>query len=91
MVVATYPGASASQIELEVADPLEKAIRTMQDVQKVYTKCYNDYATIEVDLALTTADDAVSQDWMKLRNKVGDSEYADSRLRGRPAEAFRHS
>lgn len=29
MVVTTYPGASAHQVELEVTDPLEKSIRLM--------------------------------------------------------------
>ena len=33
MVVATYPGASASEMELEVTDPLEKVIRTIDDVK----------------------------------------------------------
>lgn len=77
MVVATYPGASSYQVELELADPLEKAIMTMQDVDKVYTKCYNDYATIEVDLKLTVPEDMVKQDWLTLRNKVADTAIPD--------------
>jgi multidrug efflux pump subunit AcrB len=72
MVVVTYPGASASQIELEAVDPLEKAILTMKDVDKVDTKCYNDYATMEVDLKLTTGEEDVIKNWNKLRDKVGD-------------------
>ena len=35
MVVATRPGASAHEMELEVTDPLEKAIRTIGDVDNV--------------------------------------------------------
>lgn len=77
MVVATYPGASAHQIELEVADPLEKAIMTLQDVDKVSTKCYNDYATIEVWLKLSVNDELVKRDWMTMRNKINDTSIPD--------------
>ena len=30
VIVTTYPGASAHQVELEVTDPLEKSIREMK-------------------------------------------------------------
>ena len=35
MVATTYPGASAHQVELEVTDVLEKAIRSMGDLDHV--------------------------------------------------------
>ncbi|MDD7061512.1 MAG: efflux RND transporter permease subunit, partial [bacterium] len=35
MVVTTYPGASAHQVELEVTDPLEKQIRSMGNVNSI--------------------------------------------------------
>ena len=34
MVVTTYPGASAHQVELEVTDVLEKSIRSMGNIDK---------------------------------------------------------
>lgn len=39
MVVTTYPGASAHQVELEVTDVLEKNIRTMGNIDK-YRKLF---------------------------------------------------
>ena len=35
MVVTTYPGASAHQVEMEVTDVLEKEIRTMGDIDNI--------------------------------------------------------
>ena len=35
MVVTTYPGASAHQVELEVTDVLEKNIRTMGNIDNI--------------------------------------------------------
>ena len=41
MVVTTYPGASAHQVELEVTDVLEKNIRTMGNIDNVESYSYN--------------------------------------------------
>ena len=42
MVIATRPGASAHEMELEVTDPLEKNIRTMGEVESVTSSSFND-------------------------------------------------
>ena len=42
MVVTTYPGASAHQVELEVTDVLEKNIRTMGNIDNIESYSYND-------------------------------------------------
>ena len=42
MVVTTYPGASAHQVELEVTDVLEKNIRSMGNIDNVESYSYND-------------------------------------------------
>lgn len=70
MVVVTYPGASAYQVELEVVDPLEKAIRQMPDVNYVQSYAYNDMCIVTVELLSTVADDAIEQHWDMLRRKV---------------------
>lgn len=72
MVVATYPGASAHQVELEVTDPLEKGIRAMGGIDNVISYSYNDLALIQVELLTTTPDEAVEQAWDQLRRKVAD-------------------
>lgn len=73
MVVATYPGASAHEVEMEVCDPLEKSIMSIGEVDKVHSYSYNDLALIEVALKSTTADNDVEQCWDLLRRKVGDT------------------
>lgn len=73
MVAATYPGASAHEVELEVTDPLEKAIRSMGEVEKVESWSYDDLAIIQVQLRLTTPDGDVEQAWDMLRRRVGDA------------------
>jgi multidrug efflux pump subunit AcrB len=73
LVVTTYPGASAHQVELEVTDVLEKRIRTMEGVDEVESYSYNDLSLIQVELTSTTKDEEVEQCWDALRRKVNDA------------------
>ena len=50
MVVTTYPGASAHQVELEVTDVLEKSIRSMGNIDNVESYSYNDLSLIQIEL-----------------------------------------
>ena len=70
MVVTTYPGASAHQVELEVTDVLEKSIRTMGDIDNVESYSYNDLSIIQIELRSTVSNDDVEQCWDMLRRKV---------------------
>lgn len=70
MVVTTYPGASAHQVELEVTDPLEKSIRLMGNLDNIESYSYNDLSLIQVELATTVPDDEVEQCWDMLRRRV---------------------
>ena len=73
MVVTTYPGASAHQVELEVTDVLEKSIRKMDNVDNVESYSFNDLSLIQVELLTTVKDDDVEQHWDLLRRKVNDA------------------
>ena len=73
MVVTTYPGASAHQVELEVTDVLEKSIRSMGNIDNVESYSYNDLSLIQVELTTITPDDEVEQCWEMLRRKVSDA------------------
>ena len=53
MVVTTYPGASAHQVELEVTDVLEKNIRTMGNIDNIESYSYNDLSLIQIELLST--------------------------------------
>lgn len=73
IVVTVYPGASAHQVELEVTDPLEKAIRSMGNIDHTESYSYNDLSLIEVELKTTVPDNEVEQYWDMLRRKVNDA------------------
>ena len=76
MVVTKYPGASAHQVELEVTDVLEKAIRTVAGVGEIHSYSYNDYSLVQVDLLTTVMDEDVEQCWDVLRRRVSQAEAA---------------
>lgn len=70
MVVTTYPGASAWQVELEVTDVLEKSIRSMGDLDHVESRSMDDVSEILVELSSTVPLDELQQNWDILRRKV---------------------
>ena len=70
MVVTTYPGASAHQVELEVTDQLEKSIREMSTIDNIQSSSYADLSLITVELLRTVPDENVEQQWDILRRKV---------------------
>ena len=73
MVVTTYPGASAHEVELEVTDRLEKAIREMSGIDNVQSQSMNDLSLITVELETTIKDEDVEQTWDILRRKVANA------------------
>ncbi|MDR3253331.1 MAG: efflux RND transporter permease subunit, partial [Tannerella sp.] len=72
LVVTTYPGASAHQVELEVTDLLEKNIRTMKDIDYVQSRSMNDVSMITVNLSTLVKNEQVEEHWTMLRRKVAD-------------------
>lgn len=72
MVVTTYPGGSAHQVELEVTDLLEKSIRSMNNVDNVQSRSMNDVSMITVELVTTVPDEDIEQHWDILRRKIND-------------------
>jgi len=74
LVVTTYPGASAHQVELEVTDVLEKNIRSMKNVESVTSRSMHDVSIINVQLSFGIKDSEVNQYWDILRHKVSDAQ-----------------
>ena len=70
LVVATYPGASAHQVEMEVTDPLEKVIRQIPTLDHVESSSYADMAILTVELKPTVKDGELEQQWDLLRRKI---------------------
>ena len=56
MVVVPYPGASAHEVELDVALKMEDALRTLPDVKKIKTECHDGSAMLTVEFRLCHAD-----------------------------------
>ena len=73
MVITTYPGASAHEVELEVTDKLEKAIHEMSGIDNVQSQSMNDLSLITVELETTVKDEDVEQHWDILRRKVSNA------------------
>lgn len=70
VVVGIYPGASAHQIELEVADPLEKAIQMVGDVDYFETTCYSDLCYVLVTLSTIVPEDELQARWDVMRHHI---------------------
>ena len=70
LVVTVYPGASAHEVELEVTDLVEKAIKTMGDVYRIESRSEADYSEVIVELHPTVGLSDVEQKWDILRRKV---------------------
>ena len=73
MVVVMYPGASAHDVELEVAQLLEDELRNLPDVKKVKSECTPGMATITVEFKMTVMLSELEQHFDLLRRKVNDS------------------
>lgn len=72
LVVTTYPGASAHEVELEVTGVLERNIRTMNDVDFTESRSMNDVSLITISLSTLVKDNDIEQCWDLLRRKVAD-------------------
>jgi len=70
LIVTTYPGGSAHEVELEVTDVLEKSIQTMGDLERVESRSEADYSEITVELDPTVDPEEIEQKWDILRRKV---------------------
>lgn len=76
MVVTTYPGASAHEVELELTEPLELSLKSIKGVETVISRSMDDVSIIEVKLLPTVPDQEVEQTWDVLRRKVSDTKNA---------------
>lgn len=73
MVVVPWPGASAHEIELEVAQLMEDELRALPDVNKVKTECSNGSAMFTVEFRMTVPEKELEQYFDLLRRKVNDA------------------
>ncbi len=72
IVVTPYPGASAYEVELEVTDVLEKAIKEIPDVEHIYSFSRPGVSIIKVDIEQYIWMDTLPQVWDEMRKKIRD-------------------
>ena len=72
MVVVAWPGASAHEMELKVAQPVEDELRALPNVNKVKTECRNGTAMFTVEFLMTVLNRDLEQHFDLLRRKVND-------------------
>ncbi len=72
VVITTFPGGSSHEVELQVTDMLEKAIFSMNGIDKIESRSSADLSILTVGLLSTIGDDEMEQYWDILRRKVGD-------------------
>ena len=72
MVVVSWPGASAHEMELQVAQLMEDELRALPNVKKVKTECQNSAALFTVEFQMTVLNRDLEQHFDLLRRKVND-------------------
>lgn len=70
IVVVPYPGASAHEVELNVAQMMEDELRTLPDIYKIKTDAQDGMATITVEFKMTVLIEDLEQHFDLLRRKV---------------------
>lgn len=72
LVITPYPGATPSEVEEEVTDPLEDAIQSMSQLKEVYSTSKEGVSIVYVDIQDTYSSTQLPQIWDELRRKIGD-------------------
>ncbi len=73
MVVVSYPGATAHEMELQVAQLMEDELRNLPDVRSIRTECTNGMAMITVEFKMTVLLEDLEQHFDLLRRKANDA------------------
>lgn len=72
VIMTAYPGASPREVELEVTDPIEKAIQEMPQLDTMYSFSRAGLSIIKVDMKQTYTAETLPQVWDEMRRKVND-------------------
>ena len=72
MVVVVYPGASAHEVELNVAQTVENELKALPDVNKIKTECQNGQAIFTVEFKMTVLNKDLEQHLDLVRRKAND-------------------
>ncbi|MCR4268844.1 efflux RND transporter permease subunit [Nitratireductor sp. ZSWI3] len=72
VVNAVWPGATAEEIQRQVADPIEKTLQEIPHFDQVRTYSKPGSTFMQVQLQDTTPPDQVADIWYQVRKRVGD-------------------
>ncbi|MDG5800609.1 efflux RND transporter permease subunit [Marinilabiliaceae bacterium ANBcel2] len=73
VVVTSYPGASAEEVDKEVTDVLEEAIQELQDIDNIESVSMPGISQITIDIEGYVTKNELPQKWDHLRRKVNDA------------------
>lgn len=73
MVIVSWPGASAHEMELKVAQLMEDELRALPNVKKVKSECQNSMALFTVEFQMTVLNRDLEQHFDLLRRKINDA------------------
>ena len=74
LVLTSYPGASASEVEEEVTDRIETAVQQIPELEKVESISRPGLSLLKVYIEESHKADEMPQIWDMLRRKVGDAQ-----------------
>jgi len=74
LVFVPYPGATAVEVEEEVADVVENALQQMKQLDRVESKSMPGMAQITVEIEMTYGQDEIPQVWDEMRRRLSDLE-----------------
>ena len=72
LVFVPYPGATAEEVEEEVADVVENALQQMRQLDRVESKSMPGMAQITVEIDMRYGPDEIPQVWDEMRRRIGD-------------------
>ena len=72
LVIATYPGATSTEVEEELTYPIEKAIRQLAYVDEIKSISSAGMTQITVSMKMIYGPDELPQIWDEMRRKVND-------------------
>ena len=70
VLMCYYPGATPAEVEMLIAEPIEKEIQTMSNVKKIKSESSFGACKIQVELEDKVKSEETSQKWDELRRKV---------------------
>lgn len=84
LVVTSYPGATAAEVEKEVTEPLESTIQQLPQLNRITSRSRPGESIIIVQIKDTYDHRTIPQVWDELRRKVADAEIRLPRGAGKP-------